>query len=260
MTETATARAGTRPGLHSWVRLTVTEGKLVFRDTAGIIIPIGLPLLIMVMNGMGDDGGGVPEFGGMSVMAAYIVPLTLVMVSAVVGIVNMPSFLATYRKTGVLRKLSVTPAHPMMVLVAQVLVSLAQTLVGVALALAVAGIAFDVAPPNNVAGAVGVFFLVCAAMYSLGMVVAAISPTTNAALAIGLTFFFATLALGGGFGPRENLPDVLATIGEFLPFGAGLEALSASWIGETPDMVHLGVLAGLTVLATAAAARFFRWQ
>ncbi|MDV6011148.1 ABC transporter permease [Haloechinothrix sp. LS1_15] len=260
MNETTTTRATHRPGINAWARMTWTEGKLVARDTAGLIIPLGLPLLIMIMHGLGSDGAGVEEFGGLPPMDAYVVPLVLVMVTAIVGMVNMPSFLATYRKTGVLRRLSVTPAHPIMVLVAQVLVSLAQTLVGVALAVVVAGFAFDVSAPNHLAGAIGVFFLVCAAMYAVGMLVAAISPTTNAALAIGLVLFFGNLALGGGFGPRENLPDGLATIGEYLPFGAGVDALSATWIGEAPDALHLGVLAGITVLAGAAATRFFRWQ
>ncbi|WP_245818752.1 hypothetical protein [Haloechinothrix alba] len=37
-------------------------------------------------------------------------------------------------------------------------------------------------------------------------------------------------------------------------------ALSTAWIGQAPEALHLGVLAGVPVLAIAAAARFFRWQ
>ncbi|WP_199431262.1 ABC transporter permease [Qaidamihabitans albus] len=253
-------RHAVRPGPGAWALLTLTEGKLVARDTAGLIIPLGLPMLIMVMNGLGADRAGIPEFGGLPALDAYVVPLTIAMVVALIGVVNMPSFLAAYRTTGVLRRLSVTPAHPVMVLVAQVLVSLAQSLLGVALALGLARLAFDVSPPRQLLGAVGVFLLMAAAMYAIGMLVAAVSPTTNASVAIGLVAFFALFALGGGFGGRQNLPDWLATAGAYLPYGAGLDVLSACWTGAGPAGGQLAALAATTVLAGGAAARLFRWS
>ncbi|TCP57104.1 ABC-2 type transport system permease protein [Tamaricihabitans halophyticus] len=248
-----------RPGLRSWAMMVGTEGKLVARDTAGLIVPLGLPMLIMVMNGLGADGEGVPAFNGLPPLDAYVVPLTLVMMIAVIGVVNMPSFLAAYRKTGVLRRLAVTPAHPIQVLVAQVVVSMIQAICGLIMALVLARAAFDVSMPRNILGAIGVFLLISVAMYALGMLVAAIAPTTNSAVAIGLVLFFALLALGGGFGGRDALPDALATVGEYLPYGAGVEALSATWMGVAPDALHLGVLAGTTLLAGALAAKLFRW-
>lgn len=246
---------------RAWALLTWTEGKLVVRDTAGLIVPLGLPVLIMVMNGVGSAADtGTERHRGLPALDAYVVPMTIVMVVALIGMVNMPAVLAAYRRTGVLRRLSVTPAHPALVLIAQVLVSLVQTLVGVALALLVARLAFEVSMPRGTFTAIGVFCLVTAAMYALGMVVAALAPSPNAAVALGLVLFFATMAVGGGFGPRENLPDWLAALGEHLPFGAGLEALSDSWTGASPAPAHLGVLIGTTALAGAVAAKTFRWD
>jgi ABC-2 type transport system permease protein len=245
---------------RAWALLTLTEGRLMVRDTAGLIVPLGLPMLIMVMNGAGSDGEGTERFRGLPALDAYVVPLTIVMVVALIGMVNMPAVLAAYRRTGVLRRLSVTPAHPALVLVAQVVVSLAQTLVGVALALLVARLGFQVSMPRGLLSAVGVFVLVTVAMYALGMVVAALAPTPNSAVAVGLVLFFATMAVGGGFGPRENLPGWLAAAGEYAPYGAGLEALSACWTGVPPGLAHLGALAVTAVVAAAVAARTFRWS
>ncbi|MGP4022620.1 ABC transporter permease [Actinomadura sp. 3N407] len=249
-----------RPSVRAWALLTWTEGKLVTRDTPGLVIPLGLPMLIMVMNGLGAGGRGAERFRGLPALDAYVVPLTMVMVVALIGMVNMPAVLASYRTSGVLRRLEVTPAHPVMVLVAQVVAGLAQVLVGVALALLLARLAFDVSMPRDPLTAIGVFCLVTAAMYAIGMLVAAIAPSTNAAVAIGLVSFFATMALGGGFGSRENLPDGLAALGQYLPFGAGLEALGATWMGVAPDLWHLAALAGAALLAGAAAAKTFRWS
>lgn len=249
-----------RPGLGAWAQLILHEARMVIRDTAGLVIPFGLPVLILVMSGLGAESQGIPELGGMSEAMAYIIPMVSVMIIAIVGVINMPSFLASYRRYKMLRRLAVTPASPAMVLVAQVVVGLAQSVIGIAIAIIVGAVVFDVAAPLNLPGALVAVALTITAMFAIGMLIAAISPTTNAAIAIGMVTFFALMALGGGFGPRENLPDALASVGEYLPFGAGLEALHAAWTGETVQMAHVGVLAAVTVVFGATSAKLFRWE
>lgn len=257
----APAPVAARPGADAWGYLIVSEGRLVARDTAGLIIPLVLPLLIMVMSSLGltDALRELPEFGGLSPLEAIVAPLTVVMIVAIVGIVNMPSFLATHRKTGVLRRLSTTPASPSMVLVAQVVVSFVQTVVGTVLALGLAAVAFDLQAPRHLAVAIGVFVLTALAMYAVGMLIGAVAPSANAAIAIGLLAFFGLLALGGGFGGPDALPDAVATAGGWLPYGAGADALGAAWIGEPVEALHLAVLTVTTVVAASIAILRFRW-
>lgn len=249
-----------RPGPSAWARLVLVEWKVVWRDPGGVIVPIGLPLIILVMNGLGADDTPIPELGGLTPFDAFVVPLTLAMILGLVGMVNMPAFLATYRKEGVLRRLATTPAHPAMLLTAQVIVSLAHTLVGVAVALVVARSAFDLSVPAHPGVAVAVFVLACAATYAVGMLITAIAPTPNSAIAIGLAAFLATMALGGGFGDPANLPAWLETIGAHLPYGAGADALSTAWMGETPDASRLAALGVTAAGASVAAAALFRWE
>ncbi|QNG20265.1 ABC transporter permease [Rhodococcus triatomae] len=259
MTTTA-APAGRSPGPKAWAALTLAETKMVVRDTAGLVIPLGLPLLILVMNGMGAGSDEVDGTSGMTVLDLYVMPLVLVMVVATIGVVNMPSFLSYYRKTGVLRRLAVTPANPAMVLVAQVLTSIAQTAIGVGLAVVVAMTVFDANLPRSPFVALGVFALTAAAMYAIGMTVAAIAPSGNASIAIGLVTFFAMGAVGGLFGPAGNLPDPLARVGEVLPFGAAVQALGDAWAGDTPEAGHLASLVTTVVVGALLSARFFRWD
>ncbi|UNX56233.1 ABC transporter permease [Georgenia sp. TF02-10] len=242
----------------AWGHLLRAEALMVTRDTSGLIIPIGLPALLLVMNGLTQDGDQVLP-GGSTVMNAIIMPLTVAMVIALVGVVNMPSFLATYRKYGILRRLAVTPARPAMILAAQMLVSLAQVLLGVGLMLVVGATFFGVTLPVSPGWALLVGGLTVAAMYGIGTLVAALAPTVNAALALGLVAFFLMLALGGGFGPMAALPEVLQTVGETLPYGAGNSALSAAWTGEQPQTAHLVTLGAWAAVTGALAARFFRW-
>lgn len=249
-----------RPGPRAWGQLVVAEMRMVARDTSGLVVPLGLPLLILVMSGMGAAGQEIPGLGGLTALEAYVVPLAMVIVIAMIGVVNMPSFLAMYRQAGILRRLAATPAHPLMVLGAQVVTSVIQTVVGIGLALTVGAAAFDLQAPRQVAAAVGLVVLVAAAMYALGMVVAALAPTTNASVALGLVLFFAMGATGGLFGGMDTLPEPMARIGEVLPFGAGVLALQAAWTGTGVGLLHLGSLVVTTVVAAAVATATFRWD
>lgn len=259
MTDTTTTLPPARPvPAAAWGRLLGAEARMVARDTAGLVIPVALPVLLLLVNGLGREVDTVLPTGA-TVMDGVVMPLTTTMVVALVGVVNMPSFLATYRRYGILRRLAVTPAHPAMVLTAQMLVSAAQVVLGVGLMLGVGLLVLGVTLPAAAGWAAVVGVLVLAAMYGVGTLIAGLALSVNAGLAAGLVVFFVMLATGGGFGPVADLPDALRTVGEYLPYGAGTQALAAAWAGEQPPAVDLAVLGGWALVAGGLAARFFRW-
>ncbi|MFY1701921.1 ABC transporter permease [Micromonospora sp. WMMA1923] len=253
-----TATTARRPGPRAWLTLIRCEAKMVARDTAGLVVPIGLPLLIMVMNA--SSAGRQEVVNGRSALDVHVLPLVFTIVIASVGIINMPSFLAYYRRSGILRRFAVTPASPAMVLGAQVVVSLGQAVVGIAVAYAVAVTALGARPPAHLGVALGVVGLGVAAMYGLGLLVAAVAPTPNSAVAIGLVGFFALGAVGGLFGGTDALPEPVRQVGGLLPFGATVEALSAAWAGLPVDPTNLAALVVTAVLGPVVAAALFRWQ
>ncbi|THV23510.1 ABC transporter permease [Glycomyces paridis] len=264
MTDTALPPAR-RPGPRAWAALVAAEGQMVVRDTAGLVIPLGLPLLTLVMHGLGTTGASEPGDAPDPAQAAaiferYVVPLVLTLVIATIGVVNMPSFLAYYRRTHVLRRLAVTPANPGMILAAQVVVSVLQSAVGIALGVAAATAWFGVGAPARPGAALAVLGLAAAAMYALGMLVAAVAPSGNAAVAIGLTVFFALGATGGMFGPVSNLPRPVAAVGEALPFGAAVDAVGRAWAGLPQDPANLLALAAAVLVCGAVAVKAFRWN
>lgn len=244
----------------AWARLTVAEAKMLWRDPISIIIPVGLPLAIMVLNGAATDGAGPEELSLFPGFDAFVVPFTLSLIVGFIGVTNVPGFLAEHRKSGVLRRLAVTPAHPTMLLVAQLLVSLALTMAGLALALGVARIAFDLSAPDNLPGALVAFTLGLAAMFALGLAIAALAPSPNASNTIGLVAILGMAGVSGLFGTVEALPDWLATLGSYLPFGATFTTLSDAWTGASPDPGRLLALVAATVLSAAVAVKFFRWE
>lgn len=249
-----------RPGPRAWLRMIQAETRMITRDTTGLIVPLGLPLLILVMQGISFDDLDQEVGPGVTVLDVYVLPVVVTMVVTTIAVMNMPSFLATYRKTKILRRLAVTPASPAMVLVAQMVVSLVQVILGIALALTVGALLFNVNPPNDVLMAVLVLLACCAAMYALGMIVASVAATPNAAVAIGLIAFFGLATLGGMFGPVENLPEPLAEIGAWLPFGAAVEAFQSAWVGETVAWENWASFGASTVVGVGVAAALFRWE
>lgn len=260
MTTTDTAQIeARRPGPHAWRMLVQSEAKMVIRDTAGLIVPLGLPLLILVMSASAASEHAVGT-QGLTGLEAYVLPLVLAVVVASIGIINMPSFLAYYRRTGILRRLGATPASPVMVLAAQALVSLAQALLGMGLALAVAMLGFGARLPDAPVTVLGIGLLGIAATYAVGLVVAAVAPTPNSAVAIGLVAFLAIGAVGGLFGGQDALPDPVATVGEHLPFGATVQALGAAWVGADVEPSHLLALGVSVVVGAGLGAAFFRWE
>lgn len=249
-----------RPGPLAWFRSIQAEARMITRDPANVVIPLALPVLLLVMNGLSLDAPDEEVRPGVTVLDAYAVPVVLSLVVTMVAVMNFPGYLATYRKTRVLRRLAVTPASPAMVLVAQMVVSFAQMLLGIAVACGVAVTMFDAHLPRDVPMAVAVLLGLSLAMYAVGMTVASVAPTPNAAVALGLVAFFGMAALGGMFGPTENLPEQLAEIGSWLPFGAAAEAFRATWFGDPVAWQSWASLGVTTVLGTAVAAALFRWE
>lgn len=259
-TTTTPAVHARRPGLRAGLRMIQAEARMITRDPANVIIPLAVPVLLLVMNGLSLENPDEEIRPGVTVLDFHTVPVVLALVVTMIAVMNFPGYLATYRKSKVLRRLAVTPASPAMVLVAQTVVSFLQMLFGIAIALGIAIQFFDAALPSDVLVAVLVLLALCLAMYSVGMIVASVAPTPNAAVAIGLVGFFGMAALGGMFGPMENLPERLAEVGFWLPFGAAVEAFQSTWMGESVAWENWASIGVTTVFGVAVASALFRWE
>lgn len=173
---------------------------------------------------------------------------------------SMPQNITGYRERGILRRMSTTPVRPSALLSAQMLVYGAAALVSALCALAVGRLAFDVRLPEQPYGYLLALLLAILAALALGAVVSALSRTTKIAGAIGSAVFFPMMFCAGVWLPVQAMPDGLARVVGYTPFGAAAQALNRAAAGDWPGWAHLGVLAAWTVLLTAGASRWFRWE
>jgi ABC-2 type transport system permease protein len=239
-------------------KLTIIEARLLRRDLGTGLVAVVLPTLLLVVL------GAIPAlrrpdtvFGGQRFIDIFC-PSLVVITIAVLGLNGLPIRLATYREKGVLRRMSTTPVHPANLLAAQLLVNLAALAVSVALLLAVGNLGFDVPLPRHRLGFIAAFGFGAAALFSIGLLVAAIAPTARAGAGIAVPMYLLAMFFGGVYLPRFLLPDLLVRIGAYTP--PGVQAIQDAWIGAGPNPLQLGVMAGTAVVAGTVAAKMFRWE
>lgn len=237
-----------------------TEARLFAREPAFLFWIIVFPTLLMVILGL------IPSFrdpdaglGGRRVIDLYV-PVAALLALIMAGLQAMPPVLTGYRERGILRRLSTTPVRPVALLTAQLVLLGLSALCSAALVTAVGRIAFDVRLPAQLAGYAVALVLAAAGALALGAAVCAVSRTQKAAQALGSAAFFPSMFTAGVWIPVQTMPDLLRTLVEYTPAGAASQALDQAMRGDWPGWGHLGVMALWTVLLTAGAARWFRWE
>jgi ABC-2 type transport system permease protein len=237
-----------------------TEFRLFRREPGAVFWIFLFPTLLLVIL------GSIPSFrhadkslGGLRPVDAYV-PIAVLVALIMSGVQSLPQALTGHRERGILRRMRLTPVRPSALLSAQMVVQGTVALASALLALVVGRLAFDVTLPKQPAGYLLALLLAAGSALALGSVVSALSRTTKVASAIGSAVFFPMMFCAGVWLPVQEMPDTLARVVQLTPFGAAARALNEAAAGHWPGWTHLGVLALWTVLLTAGAARWFRWE
>ncbi|MCT9081968.1 ABC transporter permease [Streptomyces fulvoviolaceus] len=237
-----------------------TEVRLFRREPGALFWILLFPtLLLVILGSIPSFRGHEADLGGLRTIDVYV-PVAVLLGLIVGGLQAMPQTLTGYRERGILRRMSTTPVRPSALLSAQMLVYGGAALASALLALVVGRLAFDVRLPEQLFGYLLALVLAVLVALALGAVISALSRTTKIAGAIGSAVFFPAMFCAGLWAPVQTMPDVLARIVGYTPFGAAAEALNRAAAGDWPGWTHLGVLVSWTVLLTAAASRWFRWE
>jgi ABC-2 type transport system permease protein len=121
-------------------------------------------------------------------------------------------------------------------------------------------IAFGAADPKSPAGLALSSLLAIAGLFALGLLVAAVAPTSGSVNAIGRLAIIPLLFFAGLWLPRALMPAVLQDISNYTPLGAAVEAIQDSMQTGFPPARPLLVLVAYAVVFAFLARRFFRWE
>ena len=251
------ATVRTRSGLtaRGFFALAAMHLKLMRREP-GAFVTILLPVVLLIIFGT-VPGAKTPQadLGGRSVLDVYV-PTIAAMTPLMVACTVLPGAMASFRERNTLRRFQVSPVPPGGMLAALVGVLAAFAALGVLLIVLLGTLVFGAKMPANLGATVSAFVLGFVAIIAVGMIPAAIATTNTMANGIGIPFMILNFFFAGLYIPIAQMPHVMQTIGEYVPFGAVMDA----WSGTGPLWQHLVVLAGYTVLGGLASAKLFRWE
>lgn len=246
--------------MSALARLTKTETTLFFREPIGVFFALAFPPLLLVIL------GSIPAMrepdkalGGLRVIDLYA-PIIVALGIAMFALSGLPQQFATYREKGILRRMRTTPVSPAVMLGAQLLMCTAMSVGVMVVVLLIGRLAFDVSLPDQPLAYLVGYVLCALAMFAIGLLVASLAPSGKGAGAIGTLLFFPVLFFGGLWAPRETMSDLLRRISDFTPLGAGVQSLQDAAAGHWPQLLHIGVMVGWTLVAGGLAARYFRWE
>jgi ABC-2 type transport system permease protein len=236
------------------------EARLARRQPLPIIGSIGLPVILMIIFGeIPSSSQVISTLGGLTLFDVYL-PVIMVLGLTMLTLLGLPGPLVSYREIGVLRRLSTTPVPPSWLLAAQVVVQLGAALAGLLIVNVVSVTVFGAAVPKSVTGLALSCLLAIAGLFALGLLVAAVAPTSGSVNAIGRLALIPLMFFAGLWLPRPLMPHILQDISDYTPLGAAVEAIQDAMQTGFPPARPLLVLAAYAVVFGFAARRFFRWE
>jgi len=163
----------------------------------------------------------------------------------------LPVHLASYRERGVLRRFDVSRYPRWTLPAAWVLVAMAITAVAVAVLLVTGHLVYGLPEPDNLAGVVVGTLLGAFAFISIGIALGMAPPSARSAQGLGMLLFFPFFLLGGAGPPPDAMGDPMSTLANARPLTHVVRSIQEPWLDLGDATVHLTVLAGLAVVATA---------
>ena len=257
-----TALTLTRPRAPraAFAHIVLNEARLAWRQPAGMIASAGIAVLLLVIF------GEIPAFqkpssslGGYSPFDVYI-PILMCFSVALIAFTYLPGPLVSYRELGILRRLSTTPVPAYWVLAAQMIVQAFLMAVTLVLVVTVSIVFFGITAPKNPAAMVLAIALCVAALFAIGLSIAALARTAGAARGLMAAALYPMLFFSGLYFPVQLMPTVIQDISKYTPLGAAVQAIGDTWVGQFPPTQPLLVLAGYAVVFGFLAKRYFRWE
>ncbi len=235
------------------------ELKLFLREPLTVLFALALPLTILfVMGGVFGNEAEADVYAGVGAMN-YYVPAYLALVAASVGLISMPTHIATNRELGVLKRYRASGIAPWSVAGSQVAVMFVIAAISGLVLIGAAVPVYDVSTPDSL-GLVIVGFAVVAMMFTtIGILLGALLPSARSAQAVGVLLWFVFLMVGGAGPPPEVLTGAMSTVGDLTPLRFAIDVMHDGWLSLDPGAAWWIVI-GVTAVGGVAAVRFFRWE
>jgi ABC-2 type transport system permease protein len=232
---------------------TTMELRLMLRNGEQLLLTIIIPTVLLILF------TSAPIADLPKPRVDFLVPGVLALAVMSTAFTGQAIGTGFERKYGVLRRLGTTPLRRSTLLIAKTISVLCIETVQVVL-LCVVGLLLGWSPHGSPAAVIGLLLLGTAAFSSLGLLLAG-TLRAEATLAAANLIYLVLLVLGGVAFPLSDFSSGVQRVLELLPISAlssGLRVVLESG-GSVPLHDWLTLIVW-TVVGSAAAARWFRWD
>ena len=237
-----------------------TELKLSLRDMNMPIFAVAMPLVIFII--LGIIYGTKPAYDG----AGYtFLEQSFGAVGAVAicagGLMGLPQAVSGLRELKLLKRFRVTPVSPVFVLGVELSMYIVYCIVSLA-TLSVVALLWRVRLHGSLLAFLGSWALTTISTLSIGMLVGGVAKDVKQASVIASILYFPMLIFSGTTLPIEVMPVAMQKIVSFFPLTQGITMMKNTFLGISAGsaLLPICVMLGLTVVCTALAIRFFRWE
>ena len=246
--------------MKAFAKMLKTELKLSVRDMNMMIFAIALPLVVTLI--LGFVYGNKPAYDG-AAYTAFAQSFGAMSAFGIVaaGVMGLPLVLSDYRDKKILKRYQCMPTSPTLLLIVQLVKYAVYSVAGL-LVVTLVSLCFGYRMQGNVFAFIGAFLFVLVAIYSIGMLVAALAPSMQVAGLICSVLYFPMLILSGTTLPYEIMPKWLQIISDILPLTQGIKLMKGTSLGLPLNDIYIPliVLSAITVVCMAVAIRFFKWD
>ena len=237
-----------------------TELKLSLRDMNMPIFAILMPLVIFII--LGIIYGTKPAYDG----ADYsFLEQTFAAAGAIAicagGLMGLPQAVSSLRELKILKRFRVTPVSPVFVLGVELSMYIVYCIVSLA-TLSAAALLWGIRLHGSLLAFLGSWTLTMLSTLSIGMLVGGVAKDTKQASVIASILYFPMLIFSGTTLPIEVMPTAMQKIVRVFPLAQGIAMMKNTFLGISVGSILLPicVMFGLTIVCTALAIRFFRWE
>ena len=254
--------------MKGYLAMTRAELRLFRREPFSIVFVLAFPLMMMMLLSAvfgNDEADALDVENGMLVWrgvtpANYYTAASVAAIVAALGLMTLPTNLAGYRESGILRRMRASSVPAWAIVGAQLTLALVTFLGGALLMSVVARFAYDAMVPDDVLGVLVALVLGALAFGAIGLLLATIVKGSRAAQGIGLLLFIGLWLISGTAPPRAVLPGSMRGLGGALPLHHLVVAIQDAWFGFGWAWGDLAYLAAMAIGAGVPALYFFRWD
>lgn len=247
--------------MKSFAALFKNELKLNIRNMNMVIFAVIMPLVVLIILGMIYGTKPAAEGAEYTFIEQSFGALCTISICAG-GLMGLPLVVSEYRERKILKRFRVTPVSPLKLLLVEFAIYVVYCIASMATLFPAAMLIWNVRIKGSLSAFLGSWLLTMISTLSIGMMVGGVAKDSKSASVIASLLYFPMLVFSGATLPFEVMPPVMQKIVSFFPLTQGIELMKSAFLGLPAENAWLpaAVMAGVTVVCTGVAVRFFKWE